>query len=114
MASTSGSNNQLTITGFGFGSNSSMFYALCFFFVKFTLKKIICLKAVASVLILNGVSMCSITSISDTQIVCLLDECSAGSYPVVVRLYNQGNSNNDKKFTFNLTITSLSSNIGNT
>ncbi len=55
-----------------------------------------------------GEQDCSIQSVTDNQILCELKEHSAGSYPVVVKLNNQGNSNNDQLFTYDLIISSLS------
>jgi hypothetical protein len=118
LATSSGSNTELTITGSGFGSNSSIYKHLISIKIIKTISRFhqiifkFSLKAAASVLIGGNKSMCAITSISDTQIVCSLDGRSAGSYSVVVRLDNQGNSNKDKNITFNLIINSLSTNIG--
>ena len=48
----------------------------------------------------------------DTQIECTLSSNSAGAFPVVVQLNNQGYSNNNKLFTYNLSLPSLSTNQG--
>ena len=55
-----------------------------------------------------GKTFCTVSSVTDTQISCTLGENSAGSYPVVVQLSGEGNSNNDIKFTYDLAITQLS------
>ncbi len=59
-----------------------------------------------------GNSSCEIISINDTEIECDLSLNGAGNYPVIVKIDNNGVSNNDKLFKFELIITSLSNSNG--
>lgn len=59
-----------------------------------------------------GNSSCEIISINDTEIECDLSQNGAGNYPVIVKIDNNGVSNNDKLFKFELIITSLSNSNG--
>lgn len=88
VSPTSGSSGTLTLAGSGFGTDSS----------KVTVKV--------------GSQVCSVQTTTDSQITCNLSAGSAGVYPVVVNLTPSGNSNNDKTFTFDLTISSLSQTQG--
>jgi hypothetical protein len=59
-----------------------------------------------------GMSNCSITSINDNTIVCNLGVSGAGLNDVIVHIANQGISNNDIKYTYSLSISSLSTSTG--
>ena len=82
----SGSGGPITLTGSGFGTDSS------------------------KVNVTVGTQSCSIQTISNTQITCQLTSGSAGTFPVQINLNNIGNSNNDITYTYDLTIASLSTN----
>ena len=69
-------------------------------------------KANGNVLI--GKSSCSIQSLTSTVIVCNLGQNAAGTYPVLVQITDQGYSNSYSSFTYDLTVTSLSSSQGST
>lgn len=59
-----------------------------------------------------GSQPCTIQSSSDTQITCELASSSAGSKNVLVKLNNQGYSNSDKSYEFDLQIASTSNSQG--
>lgn len=59
-----------------------------------------------------GKSNCVITSINDSLIGCNLSLNGAGAYPVIVQITNQGISNSDQQFTFDLIVANLSSSGG--
>ena len=61
-----------------------------------------------------GSSTCSIQSLTSTQIVCTLGQNTAGTYPVLVQITDQGYSNSNVTFTYDLTLASLSSSQGGT
>ena len=61
-----------------------------------------------------GSSTCSIQSLNSTQIVCTLGQNTAGTYPVLVEITDQGYSNSNLTFTYDLTLASLSSSQGGT
>jgi len=63
---------------------------------------------------LIGTSSCSIQSLTSSRIVCILGQNTAGTYQVLVQIINQGYSNRNLTFTYDLTLTSLSSSQGST
>lgn len=59
-----------------------------------------------------GSQTCTVQSAQDDQITCQLSLNSAGSFSVNVQIDNLGYSNNNIKFTYDLSITSLSKSEG--
>lgn len=88
MSPTHATSGLLTLVGSRFGTDSS----------KITVKV--------------GAQTCAVQSAVDTQVTCQLSATSAGLYPVLVVVSNQGNSNADLKFTYDLTVASLSQTSG--
>lgn len=57
--------------------------------------------------------MCnSISLVSSTQLICSISAHSAGSFPVFLYLNNQGNSNKNITYMFDLSVTSFSKSQG--
>jgi hypothetical protein len=86
VSPSSGSGGTVTISGSGFGLTN------------------------ASVRV--GAAECSVTSQTDTQVVCELAAGAAGSFPVVVRRSGTGDSNSDVAYMFSLVVDSLSQSEG--
>lgn len=64
--------------------------------------------------VLVGSSPCLVQSISSTQVVCILGQSAAGSFPVQVQITDLGYSNANVLFTYDLTLVSLSNVQGGT
>ena len=62
--------------------------------------------------VLIGDQTCNVVTVTDLEVTCNLNPKSAGTYPVLLQLNNQGNSNNDLTFTYDLSISNLSSSEG--
>jgi hypothetical protein len=60
----------------------------------------------------GGMTNCTVSSVSDSQIICNLDSSSAGSKSIIINRSDQGNSNSNINYTFSLSISSLSNNQG--
>ncbi|KAK3587658.1 hypothetical protein CHS0354_042441 [Potamilus streckersoni] len=68
--------------------------------------------AVSGVMVdING-SACSVSSSTLTSIVCTLGAHGSGRYPVVITVAGNGSSNTNVEFSYQLSITSISPNIG--
>lgn len=63
--------------------------------------------------VIVGQTRCLVSSSTDTEVVCQLESSSAGAYPVQLSRLNQGYSNKNVLFKFELKITSLSQYQGN-
>lgn len=100
-------NSLLTISGTGFSSSMSRLLDL-----KKKLEKLPFYFFKGDVQVTIGGSVCTITSSSDTQIVCTLGINSAGEYPVSVLINSKGLAANTTRFTYNLIVSSLSNSQG--
>lgn len=66
----------------------------------------------ANLIVKVGKASCSITSVSNTQIVCTVSAGKAGDQDIIVTRLDQGDSNNNIQYKFSLAISSLSKTEG--
>lgn len=62
--------------------------------------------------VLIGDQTCNVVAVTDLEVTCNLNPKNAGTYSVLLQLNNQGNSNNDLTFTYDLSISNLSNSEG--
>ena len=71
-----------------------------------------CLNNLENANVFIGKSICSIQNITDSQIICVLNNNTAGNYLVLVQTKSSGYSNANISFQYPLLVTGLSNNAG--
>jgi hypothetical protein len=70
------------------------------------------MKKQGDVKVTIGSADCAISSFSSSQIQCSVGQSSAGSNPILVQINNVGYANKNIQFTYDLSVSSLSSTAG--